>query len=234
MISELTRQALADPPLLPPKVRAQIAEMRTRIHTSLGQVVLAMAALPRYRYLSLVDLQAIVPNLREKEPLIRAPLQHASLVVATQKKDEDAAEPLEIGALDSVAGIAIWASVSTEVDARIRAQVKARVLPVKLKPEDWTSGSKEAGDHAPLIQEGLLDVPSESMGPPLQQASRRNSPRWCWRASPASLKQANSTSTPSPPARSMPTCCANWPGTGPPLEQAPNPHKSYPRVRWLG
>jgi cytolysin-activating lysine-acyltransferase len=151
MISELTRQALADPPLLPPKVRAQIAEMRTRIHTSLGQVVLAMAALPRYRYLSLVDLQAIVPNLRENAPLIRAPLQQASLVVATQKKDDDAVEPLEIGALDSVAGIAIWASVSTEVDARIRDQVKARVFPVKLKPEDWTSGSKEAGDHAWLL-----------------------------------------------------------------------------------
>jgi cytolysin-activating lysine-acyltransferase len=130
------QQALADP-----KVRAQIAEMRGRIHSTLGQVVLAMAALPRYRYLSLVDLQAIV-----LEPLIRD-----RLVVATQKKDEDAAEPLEIGALDSVAGIAIWASVSTEVDARIRAQVKARVFPVKLKPEDWTSGSKEAGDHAWLL-----------------------------------------------------------------------------------
>jgi hypothetical protein len=156
------------------------------------------------------------------------------LVVATQKKDDDAASlengPLEIGALDSVAGIAIWASVSTEVDARIRAQVKARVFPVKLKPEDWTSGSKDAGDHAPLVQEGLLDVPSESMGPPLQQASRRNSPRWCWPASPASSRQANSTSTPSPPARSMPICCGSWQETGPQR----NPPKSYPRVRWLG
>jgi hypothetical protein len=63
-----------------------------------------------------------------------------------------------IGALDNVAGIAIWASVSTEVDARIRAQVKARVFPVKLKPEDWTSGSTDGGDHAPLGQEELLDV----------------------------------------------------------------------------
>jgi cytolysin-activating lysine-acyltransferase len=138
--SKSAQQALADP-----KVRAQIAEMRTRIHSTLGQVVLAMAALPRYRYLSLVDLQAIV-----LEPLIRD-----RLVVATQKKDDDAASlengPLEIGALDSVAGIAIWASVSTEVDARIRDQVKARVFPVKLKPEDWTSGSKEAGDHAWLL-----------------------------------------------------------------------------------
>jgi cytolysin-activating lysine-acyltransferase len=149
------QEALADP-----KIRAQIAEMRGRIHSTLGQVVLAMAALPRYQYLSLIDLKAIAV-----EPLIRAPLEQASLIVATHKKDDDAPS-LEIGALDNVAGIAIWASVSTEVDARIRAQVKARVFPVKLKPEDWTSGSTDGGDHAPLGQEGLLDVPLSINGAP--------------------------------------------------------------------
>jgi cytolysin-activating lysine-acyltransferase len=118
-----------------PRVRAHIAEMRGRIHSTLGQVVLAMVALPRYRYLSLVDLQAFVV-----EPLIRD-----RVVVATHKAD-DAADPL-----DSVAGIAIWANVSSEVDARIRDQVKARTFPVRLKPEDWTSGGKEVGDHAWLL-----------------------------------------------------------------------------------
>jgi cytolysin-activating lysine-acyltransferase len=39
-----------------------------------------------------------------------------------------------------LAGIAIWASVSEEVDAKIREQIKAGVFPVRLKPEDWTSG----------------------------------------------------------------------------------------------
>jgi cytolysin-activating lysine-acyltransferase len=144
------QEALADP-----KIRAQIVEMRGRIHSRLGQVVLAMAALPRYQYLSLIDLKAIAV-----EPLIRD-----RLIVATHKKDDDSPS-LEIGALDNVAGIAIWASVSTEVDARIRAQVKARVFPVKLKPEDWTSGSTDGGDHAPLGQEGLLDVPLSINGAP--------------------------------------------------------------------
>jgi cytolysin-activating lysine-acyltransferase len=124
------QEALADP-----RVRAQIAEMRGRIHSTLGQVVLAMAALPRYRYLSLVDLQAFVV-----EPLIRD-----RVVVATHKAD-DAADPL-----DNVAGIAIWANVSAEVDARIRDQVKARVFPVRLKPEDWTSGGTAGGGHAWLL-----------------------------------------------------------------------------------
>jgi hypothetical protein len=111
MIAEWTRPAaLADPPLAPKKIRAQIAETGKRIHSTLGQVVLAMAALPRYQYLSLIDLKAMVPHLRNNAPPIRAPLEPASLIVATHKKDDDAPS-LEIGALDNVAGIAIWASV---------------------------------------------------------------------------------------------------------------------------
>ncbi len=38
-------------------------------------------------------------------------------------------------------GVAIWASVSDEVDARITEQIKAGTFPIRLKPEDWTSGT---------------------------------------------------------------------------------------------
>ena len=41
-----------------------------------------------------------------------------------------------------MAGVAIWASVSDEVDAKIREQIKAGVFPIRLKPDDWTSGDK--------------------------------------------------------------------------------------------
>ncbi|MFG5117773.1 toxin-activating lysine-acyltransferase [Methylorubrum sp. POS3] len=44
------------------------------------------------------------------------------------------------GRLEETAGIAIWASVSGAVDAKIREQIQARVFPIRLKPEDWTSG----------------------------------------------------------------------------------------------
>ena len=40
----------------------------------------------------------------------------------------------------SLAGFAIWASVSDEVNAKIQEQIKANVFPVRLKPEDWASG----------------------------------------------------------------------------------------------
>ena len=38
------------------------------------------------------------------------------------------------------AGIAIWAKVSEEVDAKIREQIRAGAFPVRLKGEDWDSG----------------------------------------------------------------------------------------------
>jgi hemolysin-activating ACP:hemolysin acyltransferase len=44
------------------------------------------------------------------------------------------------GKVEETAGIAIWASVSEAVDAKIREQIQARVFPVRLKAEDWNSG----------------------------------------------------------------------------------------------
>jgi hypothetical protein len=38
------------------------------------------------------------------------------------------------------AGVAIWAKVSDEVDAKIREQIKAGAFRVRLKVEDWDSG----------------------------------------------------------------------------------------------
>ena len=55
---------------------------------------------------------------------------------------------------DHIAGIAIWASVSEAVDAKIAEQVKAGVFPLRLNPEDWTNGDQAwlldviAGDRA--------------------------------------------------------------------------------------
>ncbi len=39
-----------------------------------------------------------------------------------------------------LAGIAIWASVSDEVDAKIREQVRSGVFPIRMAHEDWVSG----------------------------------------------------------------------------------------------
>lgn len=105
----------------------QIAQLRTRLHATFGQVVLAMTAVPRYRHQSLADLTHLV-----LEPLMR------DRIAIAMPKSEGEADPGG-GAL---AGIAVWATVSEEVEAKIREQIKAGAFPVRLKAEDWTSGDR--------------------------------------------------------------------------------------------
>ena len=112
-------------PQLDPAMAKRISEVRTRVHETFGKVSLAMMALPRYRHLSLLDLNNVL-----LEPLIR------DRVAIASSKQEDEGNP----AMD-MAGIAIWASVSQEVDGRIREQIQAGVFPVRLSSEDWTSGN---------------------------------------------------------------------------------------------
>jgi cytolysin-activating lysine-acyltransferase len=98
--------------------------LRTQVRESFGQVVMAMMNLPRYRHQSLGDLTQMV-----LEPLIRD-----RIAIARPAKEEP-------GLLTDIAGFAIWASVNEEVDTKIREQIKAGVFPIRLKPEDWQSGS---------------------------------------------------------------------------------------------
>ena len=45
------------------------------------------------------------------------------------------------GMLTDIVGFAIWASVSDEIDAKTREPIRAGTFPIRLKPEDWQSGS---------------------------------------------------------------------------------------------
>ncbi|CAN7688578.1 toxin-activating lysine-acyltransferase [Mesorhizobium sp. LjRoot246] len=110
-------------PAIDPAVLEKIKGIRARVHETFGKVALAMMAVPRYRHLSIADLQQLV-----LEPLIR------DRIAIAQPAKEDGPQ------LEALAGIAIWASVSAEVDAKIREQIKAGIFPVRLKPEEWTSG----------------------------------------------------------------------------------------------
>lgn len=115
----------AEKPKMTPEIVAQLTEMRDRVQGAFGQVAMAMMALPRYKHLSIGDLQQVL-----LEPLIR------DRVALAQAKKSDAEAP----AMEQTAGVAIWASVSEEVDAKIREQIKAGVFPVRLTAEDWNSG----------------------------------------------------------------------------------------------
>jgi hemolysin-activating ACP:hemolysin acyltransferase len=112
------------PAQISPEMRARIVELRTRVQLNTGQVVLAMMNLPRYRNQTLGDLTHLL-----LDPMMRDRLAIAHRTVDGKPQGDD-----------DVAGIAIWASVSDAVDAKITEQVKAGVFPVRLANEDWTSG----------------------------------------------------------------------------------------------
>jgi cytolysin-activating lysine-acyltransferase len=119
------------PPAVSPELMAQIGEMRCKIpahnQVSIGQVLLAMMDLPRYKHITLADFSHLVVN-----PLLRnrVAIAHKSVMENGQTKVDE----------ETIAGIAIWASVSPAVDAKIAEQTKAGVFPLRLAPDDWTSG----------------------------------------------------------------------------------------------
>ncbi len=125
--AEKNAKAASSAPEIDPAILERIAALRVHLRQSFGQVVMSMMVLPRYRHQTVMDLNHMV-----LEPLIR---DRIAMAYSSGAK----AEPGQPG--PDVAGMAIWASVSEEADARIREQIKAGVFPVRLKPEDWTSGN---------------------------------------------------------------------------------------------
>jgi cytolysin-activating lysine-acyltransferase len=105
------------------KLAPHIAKVRSHVRESFGSIVMSMMLLPRYRNQTLADLQHLV-----LDPLVRD-----RVAIAYPGKNDD-------NLVADIAGMAIWASVSEDADARIRDQIKAGTFPVRLKPEDWNSG----------------------------------------------------------------------------------------------
>jgi cytolysin-activating lysine-acyltransferase len=105
------------------KLAPHIAKVRSHVRESFGSIVMSMMLLPRYRNQTVGDLQHLV-----LEPLIR---DRVALAYPGDKDENELAD---------LAGMAIWASVSEDVDKRIREQIKAGSFPLRLKPEDWNSG----------------------------------------------------------------------------------------------
>lgn len=110
-------------PQLDPEILRKVAQLRLQVRETFGKVVMAMMMQARYRHQTVADLQHLV-----LEPLIR---DRIAVAHSAQSDPE----------LSDIAGLAIWASVSDEVDSHIREQIRAGVFPVRLKPEDWNSGS---------------------------------------------------------------------------------------------
>ena len=108
---------------------------RKNLLQTFGNVVAFLVDVPRYRNHSIGDLQFII-----LEALVRDRVQ---LVIHSNPAS---------GSDPAVSAVAIWASVSENVDVKIREQIRAGVFPVRLMPDDWTSGKIN----------WLLDIVSQS------------------------------------------------------------------------
>lgn len=86
-------------------------------------VTMALMATPRYRNLSISDLEWLV-----LEPLLRD-----RIAIASGKLPANAGK-------GSMVGMATWAKVSEAVSARIQEQACAGNFPVRLRGNDWDSG----------------------------------------------------------------------------------------------
>ncbi len=119
----MATQAQTDPAPISPEIAKRIVELRSTVRETFGKAVMALMTVGRYRAQSLADLQHLL-----LEPLLRD-----RIAIAYPTKADGPIAP-------DMAGLAIWASVSPEVDATIRQQIKDGVFPIRLKSEDWTSG----------------------------------------------------------------------------------------------
>lgn len=121
--ADRTAETPTENPALDPEMMAKIAKVRAQVRESFGKIAMAMMALPRYRHQSIGDMQHLV-----LEPLIRDRVAIAYPAEAERSPMTD------------ITGLAIWASVSEEVDGKIREQIKAGNFPIRLRNDEWTSG----------------------------------------------------------------------------------------------
>lgn len=110
--------------------------VRRRLHTAIGWVVAALTKAERYKHLTLVELQSVV----------FAPLAKGRIAFAQSPASEGPGDSPPLG-------FAFWATVSDDVDLKIKEQIRAGAFPIRLKPEEWNSGE----------QAWLLDIVAPSL-----------------------------------------------------------------------
>ena len=120
----------ANKPKVDAEMKAQFTRDLNRARDSVlarfAQVTLAFMGVPRYAHQSIGDLSKLAMS-----PLMR---ERIAIATARPKAEGEAAGAGSLSA--PLLGIAIWANVSDEVDAKIREQVQAGIFPIKLSGDE--------------------------------------------------------------------------------------------------
>lgn len=105
------------PQKLSEEARQKLAENETQFALNFVRVVSVLARSPRYKHYALTDLEwLVIPPLRTGQCAILN---------------------AETPGLPVAAALALWASVSSEVDQRLSQNLHA---PIRLRPDEWLSG----------------------------------------------------------------------------------------------
>ncbi len=121
-----------------PEELAKFQALRSKmVSASFGEMVTLLMKSPHYRHYSLADLEwLLIPPLMTNQFLV----VEAQVKPPANDKDAEGEEPgektLPAGVRIPV-GLALWAKVSPEVDAKLSQNLEA---PVKLRPDEWRSG----------------------------------------------------------------------------------------------
>ncbi len=123
---------------VPPEELAKFQALRSKmVSASFGEMVTLLMKSPHYRHYSLADLDwLLIPPLMTNQFLV----VEAQLKPPAKDKDTEGEETKQKTLPPGVripVGLALWAKVSPEVDAKLSENLNA---PVKLRPDEWRSG----------------------------------------------------------------------------------------------
>jgi hemolysin-activating ACP:hemolysin acyltransferase len=161
---------MSDATILPSSVHAELssdelrrrAELSKRMMAAFGEAVSVLMRSETHRHLFLADL----------ETLLLPPIAAGQFsLMDAQSKAVGFTQPV---------GLALWARVSAEVDRRLSSNLD---LPMRLKPDEWTSGDIF------WIVEAVGD--QRAMGPLLKALSERE-----WKGKPVKLRARDEAGRP--------------------------------------
>ena len=118
------QRSTEEPPPRRPESPARLLQVRKQLEQRIGQLVMLMMRSAKYRHFSLSDLNDVVV-----QPLLRDRIS-----IASAKGESDTSEQ------HSVLGAAVWATVNEPTDFKIREQIKGGLFPIRLSPEERSSG----------------------------------------------------------------------------------------------
>ena len=138
---------------LSPEEHTKVQMLRSKmVSASFGEMVTLLMKSPHYRHYNLADLewllipplmtnQFLVVEAQLKPPVAKDDEQKTASEMdetnSNQPMENEGKGPAQLSGVRIPVGMALWAKVSPEVDAKLSENLDS---PIKLRPDEWRSG----------------------------------------------------------------------------------------------